>query len=120
MPKLPAKKPDTPTKVHVRKGSDNVFADLGFPDADSHLLKAQLVSKMSGLIDDAKLTQLAVAVATGVSQPDISRILRGQFRDVSVERLMRMLARLGCSIDIVVRSGTPRARKSVIRFSQAA
>lgn len=39
----------------------------------------------------------------GLSQPDVSRLLRGQFRDMSVERLMRMLTRLGYDIDIVVR-----------------
>ena len=39
----------------------------------------------------------------GLSQPDVSRLLRGQFRDVSVERLMRMLTRLGCDVDIVIR-----------------
>jgi predicted XRE-type DNA-binding protein len=38
----------------------------------------------------------------GISQPDISRLLKGQFRDVSVERIPRMLTRLGCGIDIIV------------------
>ena len=32
-------------------------------------------------------------------------LLRGHFRDVSVERIMRVLTRLGCEVDIVV---TPR------------
>ncbi|MCC6912652.1 MAG: XRE family transcriptional regulator [Rhodospirillaceae bacterium] len=44
----------------------------------------------------------------GVSQPDVSRMPRGQFRDVSVERIMRMLAKLGCEVDIVVK---PQGRK---------
>jgi predicted XRE-type DNA-binding protein len=47
-----------------------------------------------------------------MSQPDISRLLKGQFRDVSVERIMRMLTRLGCEVDIVVTpqgSQTPSA-----------
>jgi predicted XRE-type DNA-binding protein len=38
-----------------------------------------------------------------VSQPDISRLLGGRFRDVSVERLLRMLQRLDCGVDIIVR-----------------
>src|SRR5664279_3788177 len=40
----------------------------------------------------------------GLSQPDVSRLLRGNFREVSVERLMRMLTKLGYDVDIVVRS----------------
>jgi predicted XRE-type DNA-binding protein len=39
----------------------------------------------------------------GLSQPDVSRPLRGNFRNVSVERLMRMLTKLGCDVNIVVR-----------------
>ena len=40
----------------------------------------------------------------GLSQPDVSRLLNGQFRDISVERLMRFLTRLGCDIDITIRN----------------
>ena len=92
----------------IRRGSANVFADLGFPDADTHLLKAQLMSRVQDALQDRKLTQTEAARVTGVSQPDISRMLKGQFRDVSVERMMRMLARLGCEVDIVIK---PQGRK---------
>jgi len=39
----------------------------------------------------------------GLSQPDVSRLLRGQFRDYSVERLLRLLMALGRDVDIVIR-----------------
>ena len=99
-----SKKDDTT----IRRGSANVFADLGFPNADTHLLKAQLMSRMQDTLQDRKLTQTEAARVTGVSQPDLSRMLKGQFRDVSVERIMRMLTRLGCEVDIVVK---PQGRK---------
>lgn len=38
-----------------------------------------------------------------LSQPDVSRLLRGDFREHSPERLFRLLAKLGRDIDIVVR-----------------
>jgi predicted XRE-type DNA-binding protein len=100
------------TENTIRRGSGNVFADLSFADPDAHLLKAQLVSRMHDIMRDRKLTQTEVARAVGMSQPDISRLLKGQFRDVSVERIMRMLTRLGCEVDIVVTpqgSQTPSA-----------
>jgi predicted XRE-type DNA-binding protein len=87
----------------IHRGSGNLFADLGYADPDTHLLKAELVNRMLGVIRDRKLTQTQVAQLTGFSQPDVSRVLKGQFRDVSVERLMRVLTRLGCEIDIVVK-----------------
>ena len=92
----------------VRRGSKNVFADLGYADADTHLLKAQLMSRVQDTLQDCKLNQTEAARIMGVSQPDVSRMLKGQFRDVSVERIMRMLAKLGCEVDILVK---PRGRK---------
>lgn len=61
------------------------------PDADTHLLKAQLVSRVREIIQGRKLTQAEAAKILGVSQLDISRMLKGQFRDLSVERLMVLL-----------------------------
>lgn len=100
-------------------GTDNVFADLGHADPDTHLLKAQLVSRMADVMGERKMTQVAAANASGVSQPDVSRILKGHFRDVSVERLMRMLTKLGCEVDIVVRPNGNQARSSTIHFGEA-
>ena len=93
----------------IRRGSANVFADLGYTDADTHLLKAQLVGRIHEIMGDQKLTQTEVAGTVGMSQPDISRLLKGQFRDVSVERIIRMLTRLGCEVDIIV---TPRGSQT--------
>lgn len=99
-----SKKSDTT----IRRGSANVFADLGFPNADTHLLKAQLMSRVQDTLQDRKLTQTEAARVTGISQPDLSRMLKGQFRDVSVERIMRILTKLGCEVDIVVK---PQGRR---------
>jgi predicted XRE-type DNA-binding protein len=80
-----------------------VFADLGFADADGHLLKAQLVSRIVEIMHKQKLTQSEAAKLLGLSQPDVSRLLKGQFRDLSVERIMRLLMRLGYAVDIVIK-----------------
>jgi predicted XRE-type DNA-binding protein len=95
----------------IKRGSKNVFADLGYADPETHLLKAGLVTRIREIIGESKLTQTEAAERMGLSQPDVSRLLRGQFRDVSVERLMRMLTKLGCDVDIVVRSHGQRKGK---------
>ena len=107
------------TDLSVKEGTANVFADLGHADPDTHLLKAQLVSRMADVMAERKLTQVATAKVAGVSQPDVSRILKGHFRDVSVDRLMRMLTRLGCEVDFVVRPQGNQARASTIHFGEA-
>ncbi len=61
---------------------------IDFPNADTHLLKAQLMSRVQDTLLDRKLTQTEAARVTAISQPDLSRMLKGQFRDVSVERII--------------------------------
>jgi predicted XRE-type DNA-binding protein len=108
------------TDNSIVRGSDNIFADLGYADAEMHLLKAKLVTRIQGVISNYNLTQTAAAKRMGLSQPDVSRLLNGQFRDVSVERLMRMLNKLGCDVDIVIREHGKRARKPDTIHLQAA
>lgn len=103
--------------TRITRGTKNVFADLGFPDAETHLLKAELVTRIQRVITEQKLTQVAAGKRMGLSQPDVSRLLNGQFRDVSVERLMRLLTRLGCDVDITVRNrGKAAAPRDTIRL----
>ena len=77
----------------VERGSGNVFADLDLPDADAHLLKAELVSRIDSIVRQRRITQTEAAGLLGLSQPDVSRLLRGDFRAYSLERLFRLLTR---------------------------
>ena len=79
----------------VERGSDNVFTDLGQPDSDAHLLKAELVTRIDEIIRRRGLKQVEAAKLLGLSQPDVSRLLRGSFREYSIERLLRLLTALG-------------------------
>ena len=90
------------TEPAVERGSGNVFADLDLPEADAHLLKAELVSRIDAIVRQRAITQTEAARLLGLSQPDVSRLLRGDFREYSLERLFRLLTLLGRDIDIVV------------------
>lgn len=92
----------------VTRGSNNVFADLGQPDADTHFLKAELVNRIDEIIRRRRLTQTQAAALLGISQPDVSRLLRGNFRDYSMERLLRLLTTLGHDVDIVIHKPSVR------------
>lgn len=102
----------------IERGSENVFADLGRADAETHLVKAKLVARIDGIIRDRRLTQVEAARRLGLSQPDVSRLLRGNFRDFSVERLLSLLLTLGSDIEIVI--GRPRPRRAGRLSIQAA
>lgn len=92
--------------VEIERSSGNVFADLGLPDADAHMLKAELVARIDKIIRERRLKQVEAAKLLGLSQPDVSRLLRGNFREYSLERLLRLLARLGRDVDIVIRESS--------------
>jgi predicted XRE-type DNA-binding protein len=89
-------------------GSGNVFADIGLPNAEEHLLKAQLVYKIDGIMKERGLKQVETAKMLGVRQPDVSKMLRGDFRQFSVERLLRFLVALGQDVEIVVKPARSR------------
>ena len=95
--------------VKIERGSENVFVDLGIPDADAHLLKAELVTRIDKIIRRRGLKQVKAAKLLGLSQPDVSRLLRGNFRQYSMERLLRLLTALGRDVDIVIRE--PRSER---------
>ena len=101
----------------VVKGSRNVFADLGLPDADTHALKAELVRQIAALIAEQGLTQAEVAARLGMSQPDVSKMLKGQFRPISLERLIRCLVALGQSVTIAVGPPSKNTARPGIRVT---
>lgn len=62
------------------KGSGNIFADLGIPNAEQHQLKAALVVQLKRLIAERGLSQAAAAKLAEIKQPDLSKLLRGQLK----------------------------------------
>ena len=95
------------TKAHaVTRGSSNIFADLGLPNADEHMIKAHVVTFIGKRIEQLGLTQQAAAKRMGVKQPDVSNILRGRFEGFSLERLLGFVRALGSDIEIKVRRPT--------------
>ena len=90
-------------KIKYDVGSRNVFSDIGLPNADQHLIKAQLVLKIDSLMKQRGLKQAEAAKVLGVKQPDMSKMLRGDFRQFSVERLLRFLVALGQDVEIIVK-----------------
>jgi predicted XRE-type DNA-binding protein len=108
-----AKNPD------IERSSGNVFADIGTPNAEEHILKAQLVSQLDDLVKARKLTQTEAARLLGLGQPDLSKILRGHFRDVSVARLLRFLMALDRDVEIVLRRKRSTRRPSRLTITTA-
>jgi predicted XRE-type DNA-binding protein len=96
----------------IHEGGVNVFADLELPDADNHFLKAQIVAELYRLTTERKLTQQKAGALMGISQPEVSRLFKGHFREYSVDRLMAFLTAFDRDIEIVVRPRDKRRKKA--------
>ena len=87
----------------VTEGSGNVFADLGVPNAEQELLKAQLTLQIYTILKDSGMTQVAIAKILGVRQPQVSLLVRNRTGNFSVGRLMEFLTALRQDVEITVR-----------------
>lgn len=88
--------------VKIEEGSTNVYADLGYNNAEEMQRKASLAAEIARAIKARHLTQDAAAELLGIDQAKISKITRGQFRGVSEAKLLELVAKLGHNVKIIV------------------
>ncbi len=93
----------------ITRGTGNVFADLGYTDADERQTKLRLAHAINGVIARRRLTQATAAERLGVNQPKVSALARYKLDGFSVERLMTFLTALDQDVEIVIKN-KPRSR----------
>lgn len=96
------------SKIEYTVSSGNVFADLGVPNPEEALAKAELAHKITLLVRSKGLTQVQTASLLGVDQPKVSALMRGQLSGFSLERLLRFLLLLGQDVKITVQPSRSR------------
>jgi len=102
--KMKTKVPRTRNRVaRVTEGSGNVFADLGLPNPEQELLKAQLTLQIYTILKESGMTQVEIAKILGVQQPQVSLLMRNRAGNFSVGRLMEFLTALRQDVEITVR-----------------
>ena len=98
----------------ITRGSGNVFADLGYPDAEERQTKLRLAHAINQVIARRGLTQAEAAEKLGINQPKVSALAHYKLEGFSVERLMSFLVALDQDVDIVIKE-KPRSRAGRIR-----
>ena len=88
-------------QTKVRK--PNVFADLGLPNPEQELLKAQLTLRIYRIVKARKLTQAQAGVVLGIKQPHVSALMRNRAGNFSVGRLFAFLTALGQDVTVTVK-----------------
>ena len=100
--------------VPIERGSGNVFADLGIPNPDLALAKAELVRRIRELLEERKLPQTKAAQLLGIDQPKVSALVRGRVEGYSIDRLFRFLNALGQRVEISVRPNGKKAATDAV------
>jgi predicted XRE-type DNA-binding protein len=102
----------------VTESSGNVFADVGMPDAEGELVKAQLTFQIAKRIEALGLTQTAAAARLGISQPDVSRLMKKRPTGFSTDRLLALLTALDIEVDIVLRPARALEHAAKVRVRE--
>ena len=113
----PKKKKKADQNEQIEPSGGNVFADLGFPDPEEHLAKAELAKKICDIIDQRRLTQAKAAEIHRVDQPKISALVRGRIIGFSTDRLFRSLNALGHEVEILIHPAARIRSSAGLRIS---
>ena len=89
-------------KLELVRGSGNIFQDFHHPNADVEQLKGILAAKIIGILDDRGLSVRKAEGQTGVKASEFSRIRNAHLERFTVDRLMTILNRLHCRVDVKV------------------
>jgi predicted XRE-type DNA-binding protein len=89
-------------KLRTVVGSDNVFRDLGFPEAEAQnlLLRTDMVAHIRKVIDKLGITQAEAAKRAGVTQPRMNDLVKGRTQKFTLDALVNVAANLGYSVKL--------------------
>ena len=100
--------------IEIRAGSTNVYADLGFTDADERFEKLKLALQINQIIEKKGWNQTVAAEKLGTKQPEMSKLKRNRLRNITYDRLMGWLVTLRYSVEIrVAKARNPHVEAAV-------
>lgn len=68
------------TQLKITAGSDHVFRDLGFSEAEAENLKLRsaLMMRVEKFVKQSGMTQVEAARVLGLTQPRLNQLLKGK------------------------------------------
>lgn len=90
--------------TRITDSCGNVFIDLGFDEAQAQVmaLRVELMMQLRDRLNKAGLTQAQAAKQLGVTQPRVSALLKGAWKDFSMDMLLTLAGRLGLQPRLVL------------------
>lgn len=99
-----AKKKRANDPVRMRRGSGNVFRDLGFPESEAHILalRSELMIRIEKVVKRSGLTQAAAARRLAIEQPKLNALLRGKLSHFDLNTLVTIATRAGLRVEFEI------------------
>lgn len=91
--------------VSITKSSNNVFRDLGFPQAEAQnlLLRGDLVIHIRKVIDKLGITQAEAAKRAGITQPRMNDLIKNHTHKFTLDALVNVAAQLGYTVKLTLK-----------------
>ena len=104
--------PDTEQNIEFEIGSGNIFADIGFDNAEEMLLKSELVRQVNRTIKDRDLNSIQVKKTLSLDENMLSNLAQGRLTELTIENLFRYLNILGRDLEIaLIPNPSPSGRR---------
>ncbi len=89
--------------IEFEMSSGNVFADLGFDNAEEMLLKSELVRQINSTIKGRELNSAQAKSLLNIDDAMLSNLSRGRLTELTLENLFRYLNMLGRDLEVVLK-----------------
>jgi predicted XRE-type DNA-binding protein len=101
-------------RIQSEKGSGKVFADIGLPNPEEALAKAEIARQVNQILVARKLSQAEAGMILGIAQPRVSDLIRGRLGRFSLDKLINFAKRSGNDVEIRIKPSR-RPRLKVLR-----
>ena len=88
--------------ITVEESCGNIFEDLGLPDPEWRLARADLARMLREIIRERELTKKQTITLLGLTSSELDDLARGRHEEFGIDRLMRLMLALGMDIHIQV------------------
>jgi predicted XRE-type DNA-binding protein len=92
-----------PSDIEFELSSGNVFADIGFDNAEEMQLKSELVRQINKTIKERELTSIQARDMLNINEEMLSNLSKGRLTELTLENLFRYLNILGRDLEVVLK-----------------
>ena len=89
-------------KNEILKADENIFEALEVANSGYEKIRLDLMLVIRKWFKSSGLNQQDAAKALGCTQPQISAVLNTKYEEFTIDRLVKMVSRIGKSIELTV------------------